>query len=83
MPGAQAGLSIAPPSGIRRMASLQRPKAHGDRQEGMRPQLAGLPQAYPFGPQILHAPASLEELEQALGSGGRLLRTGALMATEG
>lgn len=49
----------------------------------MRSQLAGLPQAYPFGPQILHAPASLEELEQALGSGGRLLRTGALMATEG
>lgn len=39
--------------------------------------------AYPLGSQVLHGRASLEELEQTLGSGGRLLCTGALVATEG
>lgn len=39
--------------------------------------------AYPFGPQVLHWRVSPEELEQALGSSGRLLREGALAATTG
>lgn len=36
--------------------------------------------AYPLGPQVLHGRVPLEESEQALGSGGCLLRKGALVA---
>lgn len=39
--------------------------------------------AYPLGSQVLHGRVSLEEFEQALGSGWSLLCMGPLEATEG
>lgn len=44
----------------------------------------GLPAwAYPLGAQVLHGRISLEEFEQPLGGGWRLLCTAPLEATEG